>query len=168
MPKDKYLIQSPKGETLSDGEKAKLQAALNKIGIPSKDWRFVVLPDQDWKDATQSNSLPHPTDTAFSNLLAKVTYLHQKVLQGSDDSLIRTLAHEQGHARLNTTSEDNANAYMRNSMAEIKKYGRTNNAANAALQDQVAERQNQFQPTSAPIATQLSDAPYSLARSQRP
>ena len=36
------------------------------------------------------------------------------------------------------------------------------------LQSQVAARQGQIQPTSAPIATQLSDAPYSLARSQRP
>lgn len=158
MPKDtktnNYLIQTPKDETLSSGQRAKLQSALDKIGVPTKDWRFVVLDNQTWKDMT-SSGLPHPTDTTFSNLAGHVTYIHQSLLQQPDDEVTRLMAHEQGHERLNTTSEDKANEYARNALAEIKKYGRSNNAVNQTLQAQVASDRNKIQPTPAPIQTQL-------------
>lgn len=32
-------------------------------------WRYVVLPEQNWKDSVAANPLPHPTDSAFSRCL---------------------------------------------------------------------------------------------------
>ena len=172
MPNRKnYAIQSPKGETVSPDLQKKISDRMQKLGIPANDgWRYVVLQGQNFKDAADAyaQSMPHHTDSAFSNLPGKVTYLSQdKLNTDNDDALTTTLAHEYGHRKYGP-SEDAADKYARQAVEQYRKYGQSNDGALAALSNQSSDRQNEAQPTSAPIATQLSDAPYSLARSQRP
>lgn len=155
MPNDNYLIQSPKGETISLALQKKISDTAKKLGIPTSDWRYVVLQGQNFKDAANSygQSMPHHTDTAFSNLPGKVTYLNQdKLNTDNSDAFVTTLAHEYGHRKYGT-SEDTADKYAKQSVEQYRKYGRSNDGAAADLKQQ--SESVQFQPTSAPIETNL-------------
>lgn len=163
MPNDAYTIQTPHG-TLTTAMQSKLASALAKVGVPKGGWRFVVLPDQAWKDLKSSSPLPHPTDTTFSNLPGKVTYIHQKALQGSDDDFTRLMAHEYGHRVLNTTSEDKANSYAQDVMKQIRQYGESDAAALQDTQARINADRGAIQPSQAPIKMQLQPTPTPIQR----
>ena len=82
-----------------------------------------------------------------------------------------SLGHEVGHMNSNLDPRlQEQRDYLQNEAAnqDVTNYNSPQGTAYQDLQKQVYGSQGQTQPTPAPIATQLSDAPYSLARSQRP
>lgn len=157
MPNGNYLIQSPKGEKIDPKLAARISDGLTKLGVPPDNWRYVVLPEQNWQDTVDAygQTMPHHTDTAFSNLPGKVTYLRQSKLNRGDADFMTTLAHEFGHRKLNSTKEDVADRYARQAVAEWQKYGRSNEAAKVELQNQAAKLPGEFEPTHVPPETQL-------------
>ena len=160
MP-NQYLIQSPKGETIDSKLSARISDGLTKLGVPSGDWRYVVLPEQNWKDTVQAygQTMPHHTDTAFSNLPGKVTYLRQSKLNRGDDDFMTTLAHEYGHRKLNSTKEEDADSYARQAIQQWRKYGRSNEGALADAKAAVTHGEANIEPTrSQPPALLSSDS----------
>lgn len=144
-----YTIQAPKGDAVDSHLESRISDGLIKLGVPSDGWRYVVLPEQNWKDTVQAygQTMPHHTDTAFSNLPGKVTYLRQSRLNRSDDDFMTTLAHEYGHRKLNSTKESDADGYARQAIQEWRKYGRSNDGALAAIKERVAQAEAGTVPT---------------------
>lgn len=153
----RYAIQSPKGLTLDTRMESRISDGLTKLGVPSGDWRYVVLPEQNWKDTVQAygQTMPHHTDTAFSNLPGKVTYLRQSKLNRGDDDFMTTLAHEYGHRKLNSTKESDADGYARQAIQEWRRYGRSNDGALAAIKERIAQADAPISPASQPPSNLL-------------
>lgn len=156
MP-NQYTIQTPKGEKLDSTMQARIVKGLKSLGVPQDDWRYVVLPEQNWQDTVRAygQTMPHHTDTAFSNLPGKVTYLRQSKLTRDDDDFMTTLAHEYGHRKLNSPKESDADSYARQAIQQWRKYGRSNDGALADAKAAVVHGEANIEPTRAPIATSL-------------
>ena len=160
MPNN-YTIQTPPNEKLDPRIQSRISNGLKKLGVPAQDWRYVVLPEQNWKDAVQAygQTMPHHTDTAFSNLPGKVTYLRQSRLNRGDDDFMTTLAHEYGHRKLNSTKEEDADSYARQAIQQWRKYGRSNDGALSDAKAAVAHGESGIEPTrSQPPALLSSDS----------
>lgn len=156
MP-NQYTIQTPKNIALDPRLQTRISDGLKKLGVPQDDWRYVVLPEQNWKDAVQAygQTMPHHTDTAFSNLPGKVTYLRQSKLTRDDDDFMTTLAHEYGHRKLDSTKESDADGYARQAVQEWRRYGRSNDGALAAIKERIAQADARISPASLPPSNLL-------------
>ena len=167
----------------------KFQNLLKAVGVPDKVSQIIVGNPIQFEQARKSFGIQdsHP---AFSVASLGRVYIPDSVLD-NPNLIDKYLLHEFGHYAANAivpTSQQNLNAAQSADLEAAadkgaqqyrdayKLYQSLQGKIYQSLQDGVAEQQNQFQPTSAPIATQLtaapirnqfSNVPYAIARNAR-
>ena len=194
MPKHKTPILAGTGYALDPKDQQRISDFIDRVSVNNKPSAVVVIDPAKFSQVAKSmNTSGFDTNVGFT--VAGRTYLNGSIFSPSSYSTIAhtlhtlpssdipelVLSHELAH--MNDTkhspqwqenhdinySQDGQKIYegwVANNKA-ISEENKKNADTNYVLQ-QRANVDNGIQPVSAPIATQLSDAPYSLARSQRP
>jgi len=183
MPRD-IQVSGAYGYQPTKQQIQRLQTFLQWLPTKKAPTEVVIVPPEKMGEVSKIYSQV-PTNVGLT--VGSRSYINAKLFDPKDDfvknelgpeakfpsgsALEWTLAHEASHLNDSTSHLiQERRDYLQNAAANeaVTNYNNPQGTAYQSLQKQVDGSQGQIQPTSAPIATQLSDAPYSLARSQRP
>jgi len=183
MPRD-IQVSGAYGYQPTKQQIQRLQTFLQWLPTKKAPTEVVIVPPEKMGEVSKIYSQV-PTNVGLT--VGSRSYINAKLFDPKDDfvknelgpeakfpsgsALEWTLAHEASHLNDSTShliQERQDNVYNDAANAMMQDWGGKNAQAYRTAQANAYSAEGQTQPTSAPIATQLSDAPYSLARSQRP